>query len=572
MSATIQRAGRLSAWEAAGLLLLFLTVGVWGAAVTAVAIVAAAPLGGALGSMLEGVGPDRIMRRCLMGWAALFIAAMLWRGGWRGRLDCGFVSDDPGAPARPWWRQVLLGIGLGLVTLGGLSLLTLFLDQRVITPVATAAEGLRRALSFLGSGIAVALIEETVCRGMLFRVLARSWHAWPAAVATSMIFALAHFLSPDPHLSFQGGPFLATTFRVLVSTYVPLAATPSGGLVFFNLFLLGMVLCGFVVRTRTIWLAIGAHAAWVWVIKFFHLWTEVDRAAQPSPWLGVRSDFMDALAVTLLMAVLIAWGFGRRRQAGIVIFHRGAPWRVAPEDRDILLTWLAQHVAGDAVSGAKGRGLPGNGFKEGVVLKDHHGSRVMALGGRVVKSYGPKEGWTRFRFAFRASRTRRAFLLARDLLALGIATPRPLAWTVRRRVGLLRGESLVVEEAAGCERLTDSLAKHERDAATRARIMAAYGRLTALFHRNGYSNRDMKHDNIMGAIRAPWQIQVIDLDGVRRLRWISRRRAGRDLMRIGQSLASRGWAEESDRRAFFEAYNAELPPRLQRQAFPPETR
>ncbi len=549
---------------AAGLVGLFLTAGVWGAAASAVALMELArQAGGAAGAFLLEAGADRVMRRCLMGWAGLFILVLLWRAGWRGWRDCGFGAD-PAAPARPWWGQALLGVAVGLVSLGSLSLLTLFLDLRSVTPVATVAEGMRRAVSFIGSGVTVALIEETVCRGMLFRVLARAWTVWPAAALTSLLFALAHFLSPDPN-SFQGPDFLRTSWSVFVSTYAQALRMPDGLLVFANLTLLGVAFCGFVVRTRMLWLGIGTHAAWVWVVKFFHLWTAVAPGVPATRWLGTRSDFMDAGVVTVILAALIAWGFGRRRQAGRLVLHRGAPWRVAPEERAAFLDWLERHAAdGEAAR----QGVPGGGFKGGLVLKDHHGSRVIALGGWVVKSYRPKEGWTRFRFAFRPSRTRRAFLLAHDLLALGIATPRPVAWTLRRRFGLLRGESLVVEEAAGCERLTDSLAKHERNAATRGRIMSAYGRLAALFHRHGYSNRDMKHDNIMGSIREPWRLQVIDLDGVRRLSWISRRRAGRDLMRVGQSLASRGWAEEADRRAFFEAYNSELPPRLRRAAFP----
>ena len=571
MNAIVPGERRLSLWEAAGLILLFLTVGVWGAAVTATAIVAGAQqFGGALGTYLQEAGADRIMRRCLMGWAALFIVVLLWRGGWHGWRDCGFTAADPEAPARPWWGHILIGISLGLILLGSLSLLTLFLHLRIVTPVATVTEGIRKAISFIGSGITVALIEETVCRGMLFRVLARSWKMWPAAVLTSMLFALAHFLSPDP-LSFQGASLLQTSFSVLVSTYDQAVKTPSGLLVFINLSLLGIVFCGFVVRTRTIWLAVGAHAALVWSVKFFHLWTEVALKVRPTFWLGVRSDFMDSIAVTILMAVLIAWGFSRWRLADAAVCYRGFCWRVAPEDRVSLRTWLERYYAGDVLPGAKRTALPGDGFKEGVVLKDHHGSRVIALGGRVVKSYVPKAGWTRFRFAFRPSRTRRAFLMGHDLLALGIPTPRPVAWTVLRRFGLLRGESLVVSEAADCERLTDWLARNERDPAERTRIMAAYGHLMAMVHRAGYSNRDMKHDNIMCSIREPWKLQVIDLDGARHLRWISRRRAGRDLMRVGQSLASRGWAGAHDLRAFFDAYNAVLPTRLQRQAFPPET-
>ncbi len=605
MNAIIHGERRLSLWEAAGLIFLFLTVGVWGAAVTATAIVAGAQqFGGALGNYLQEAGADRIMRRCLMGWAALFIVVLLWRGGWRGWRDCGFTAADPDLPERPWWANILIGISLGLILLGGLSLLTISLHLRIVTPVASVAEGIHKAMSFIGSGITVALIEETVCRGMLFRVLARSWKIWPAAVLSSMLFAMAHFLSPDP-LSFKGAAFFQTSFNVFASTYAQAVKTPSGLLVFVNLSLLGIVFCGFVVRTRTIWLAVGSHAALVWAVKSFHWWTEVAPEVRPLLWLGTRSDFMDSIAVTMLMTVLIVLGFRRRRPADAAVCYRGCCWSVAPEDRTSLRAWFERYYTGDVAQGAsrywwktypaprpredckKSGHLALSGsekekqcssleepgpanFKGCTVLKDHHGSRVIALGGLVVKSYSPKAGWTRFRFALRPSRARRAFLIGHALLTLGIPTPRPMAWTVLRRFGLLRGESLIVLEAVGCERLTDCLARDEHAPAERAHIMAAYGHITAMFHRAGYSNRDMKHDNIMCSIREPWQLQVIDLDGVRHLRWISRRRAGRDLMRVGQSLASLGRAGQDDLRAFFEAYNAELPSRLHRQDFPPE--
>jgi len=63
-------------------------------------------------------------------------------------------------------------------------------------------------------------------------------------------------------------------------------------------------------------------------------------------------------------------------------------------------------------------------------------------------------------------------------------------------------------------------------------------------------------------------LSVIDLDGVRCLGRITRRRAGRDLMRVGKSLALLGGDGEDDVRAFFDAYNAGVPPCLHRHAFP----
>jgi tRNA A-37 threonylcarbamoyl transferase component Bud32 len=209
-------------------------------------------------------------------------------------------------------------------------------------------------------------------------------------------------------------------------------------------------------------------------------------------------------------------------------------------------------------------------FKGGIVLKDHDGSVVKALGGWVVKSYRPKNARAAWHFAIRPSRARRAFLLGRELRDLGIPTPPPVAWQVRRRAGLLQSEIFIMAEAPAAETMSDWLKRDVREPALRARVMAAYGRLLAQFHRRGYSNRDMKHSNIMCGRAEPWQLQVVDLDGVRHWPWLGRRRAGRDLMRVGQSLASLGWTGPAEVRAFFEAYNAEAPARLRRDAFPPE--
>ena len=100
--------------------------------------------------------------------------------------------------------------------------------------------------------------------------------------------------------------------------------------------------------------------------------------------------------------------------------------------------------------------------------------------------------------------------------------------------------------------------------------MEAYGNLMAAFHSHGYSNRDLKHENVMCSTEKPWLLWVVDLDGVRKHLFVTRRRAGKDLMRVGKSLASLGWTNEAEINAFFEAYNSQVPARLRRHSFPEE--
>ena len=102
----------------------------------------------------------------------------------------------------------------------------------------------------------------------------------------------------------------------------------------------------------------------------------------------------------------------------------------------------------------------------------------------------------------------------------------------------------------------------------RAGVMRAYGHLAAKFHRHGFFNRDLKHENVLCASTDPRQLWVVDLDGVRWRGWITRRRAARDLRRVGLSLATAGWSGKTDLAAFFNAYNAAVPARLRREGFP----
>ena len=123
-------------------------------------------------------------------------------------------------------------------------------------------------------------------------------------------------------------------------------------------------------------------------------------------------------------------------------------------------------------------------------------------------------------------------------------------------------------ELEQAEPLTAWLRRQTTDPAMRASVMRAYGQLTAAFHRNGFFNRDLKHENVLCALADPRQLWVVDLDGVRWRGWITRRRAARDLRRVGLSLASAGWSGEPDVAAFFNAYNAAVPAPLRHAGFP----
>ncbi|MBI2438545.1 MAG: CPBP family intramembrane metalloprotease [Lentisphaerae bacterium] len=558
----------ISLRQALILAVLFLGGATWLASASAVLIMqGASSFGGPLGAYLMEAGGGKVMRRCLLVFSLVFLLLFLRRAGWRGWKDCGFTTTDPDWSWRAWHVGLRHGLILGILSMSAVGTLTILAGIHHPHVTLSAAELLKKVVLLLIAGLAVGFFEETVMRGIFFRVFARVWRAWPAAVLSSVVFAAAHFGEPSS-TAFSGNSFLSITHSVFVSTFTSLWQIPRLTVQFINLTLLGIVLCAFVIRTKTIWFSVGAHAAWVWMIKLHELFTIFYPAAPLAAWLGKRNDFMDSPLATIILSGVLAWIMARAANSGQLLRRHGQTWHVLPSQGTRFSEWLACPPA-QARPGSPARDvLQSAPLPDVRVLKAYAGCRVTACGGMVWKEYYPVAGWRGWRWRFLSSRTRRAFLMGRELTEHGIPTPTPIAWGCRRRCGLRLSDHGITAELKQAEGLTAWLERQARDPARRAEVMRAYGQLAGRFHRAGFSNRDLKHENVLCAQAEPEQLWVVDLDGVRRRLWISRRRAGRDLRRVGLSLRALGWCTPPDVGEFFAAYNASVSERLRREGFP----
>ena len=157
--------------------------------------------------------------------------------------------------------------------------------------------------SILGAvltGVIVALIEEGFFRGALFGVLRREM-SWPVAlVGLSLFFAVLHFLRPDPSLGRIPGADVAWNSGLLLLPHLFWQFTHMDLVVgtLFTLFMMGCVLGFAVVRTGSLYLAVGLHAGWVFALK---LLTHVTSRPGASRWIG--DDMRSGLAPAVLMAV-----------------------------------------------------------------------------------------------------------------------------------------------------------------------------------------------------------------------------------------------------------------------------
>lgn len=136
----------------------------------------------------------------------------------------------------------------------------------------------RKTATWLLTACVIGLVEETLFRGLLYRITRRAM-AWPwAAVFVSVLFALLHFARPL-HTEgvvyghwYSGLELLRYTFgeaQLGAARFFPYALT---------LFFMSLALC--VVREVTghIYVCAGLHAGWVWIIQAHDEWFSAGEA------------------------------------------------------------------------------------------------------------------------------------------------------------------------------------------------------------------------------------------------------------------------------------------------------
>jgi membrane protease YdiL (CAAX protease family) len=203
----------------------------------------------------------------------------------------------------PWRRFLKVSctwgaIGMATAAIGAAFLLTTRL--RIVDPgfTPTVLSFARIFLIGLGSGIAVALLEETVIRGAMHTAIERESGPWTAALLTAPLFAVLHFFAKTRIAPQDVG--WGSGFDLLLHSFAPLAQP---GLVFDSLLswlIVGLILSLTRVLTGNIAVAIGLHGGWVVVLRMLQEGTATGESPQYAFWVG-RFD-------GLLGYWLLPWG------------------------------------------------------------------------------------------------------------------------------------------------------------------------------------------------------------------------------------------------------------------------
>jgi hypothetical protein len=203
----------------------------------------------------------------------------------------------------PWRRFLTVSLAwgaVGIATAGAGAVFLLATHLRIVSPDFTPMLGNFARIFGIGvlSGVAVALIEETVMRGAMHTAIERESGPWVAALLTAPLFAVLHFMAksriPPEDLGWGSG------FDLLSRSFAPLGSPSLVFDSFLSWLIVGLILSLTRVLTGNIAVAIGLHAGWVVVLRMLQEATGSGQAPAYAFWVG-RFD-------GLLGYWLVPWG------------------------------------------------------------------------------------------------------------------------------------------------------------------------------------------------------------------------------------------------------------------------
>ncbi len=153
----------------------------------------------------------------------------------------------------------------------------------------------------------VGFIEECIFRGAFLGLLQRSMSRFAALLASSLFFAVLHFIQP---LKSDIAPENVTWFSGLALIPSVFSQWSNPAIVFASfttLVAVGWVLGWATQRTHSLWLGIGLHAGWVFCVQGFAKFARF--APGMLPWIGadIRTGLAPLATVILTGVLCRAW-------------------------------------------------------------------------------------------------------------------------------------------------------------------------------------------------------------------------------------------------------------------------
>ncbi len=177
-------------------------------------------------------------------------------------FNLSFYSIGHNSQLSCYFKKSFVGFLYGFTLLSLILSILFFLDIRLFSKDDDLSTLF--FIKVLLAGITVALIEETLFRGLFFKITMR-WHNPAIAIfISSFFYSILHFIKPlssiDPNtLSLFSG------FEVMANAFYALSELRPDD--FMALFSVGILLAVVRYRTNSLAYCIGMHASWVFLLK-----------------------------------------------------------------------------------------------------------------------------------------------------------------------------------------------------------------------------------------------------------------------------------------------------------------
>jgi membrane protease YdiL (CAAX protease family) len=237
----------------------------------------------------------RVMRRIIMAVAILLIFLL------RKSLMINAYALSGIRNTNRWWEHLKIGFLLGtgifiLYTAFSCANDNMTLDMDAKSP----GDLILKLTGILFVAFLVAFIEEVIFRGFILQSLLKDMGTVSAICISSLIFSILHFfktkllVSTGIHL-FVGFIVIYQSFKNIIINFTSILPSVIG------IFLIGVVLSYACIRTKSLYLAIGLHAGWIFIAKTNTVL--FDQVRTSSKWLYGDSTVATGLIGWILLII-----------------------------------------------------------------------------------------------------------------------------------------------------------------------------------------------------------------------------------------------------------------------------
>jgi uncharacterized protein len=198
------------------------------------------------------------------------------------------------------WKKLSGGLLVGFLSLAVVAGTALVCGNRVQVQGANAHEVVATVFSAVGTAIIVAVMEELLFRGGIFGGL-RKFFYWPLALLiSSLVYALAHFLSRADFTGDVGWRTGLVLLPIKLGGFMDFQALVPE---FLNLTVAGLLLGLAYQRTGNLYFSIGLHAGWIFWLKTYGALTAT--APHAATWFWGTSKMIDGWLALIVLALVL---------------------------------------------------------------------------------------------------------------------------------------------------------------------------------------------------------------------------------------------------------------------------